>query len=202
MTADVGPAFHVELPGNWVRLDLHAAADRTLLDDAVDTRMGDLPELQDFRAVFVDYAATVAQAALDRDVAFAAVLIDAADDETLPVLATMAISYAVLTQELAQTNGEPVVERAPDREALVDTMTSVEVPLGLALRRERIDDHLGEDGERQVVSFTVQYVLQPDTSDYGVIVTFSSPMLPMREGLNAMFDRIVRSMRPGAGASA
>ena len=199
MTAVADPGLSIVLPGNWTQMDMNDLAEPTFVDAAVGRALESTPELESLREPLVAYATAAATAARDQGVAFAAVLVDIADDATVPVVASLSVAFAtgaVGTEGRGADDGPPdEPEKPAGADRGITETTSVSLPCGPAARLERTYDPGASAGQPQQMSYSVQYVVEVPNSERVAVLTFSSPMLGMREGLNEAFDHVAQSVR-------
>jgi hypothetical protein len=84
---------------------------------------------------------------------------------------------------------------APGFDDDVAQATVVELPAGPALRRRRVaTTDLPEFGTPQVDALLVDYVL-PGPEDTALLLTFSSPLVPVAEALAELFEAVAATVR-------
>jgi hypothetical protein len=96
----------------------------------------------------------------------------------------------------------PVPPDLPDVEALAPGFdddgvqaTVVELPSGRALRRQRVQPMDAEDlGVRQLDTLLVDY-LMPGPGETALLLTFSSPLVPVAEALAELFEAVAGTVR-------
>lgn len=189
------PTLSVTLPGNWTRIDFERIASPGYFDELVAGRADDIVEAEAFRDRFVAYAAAAGARATVSGVVLAAVLIDAADDRSMPVVASLTVAYL---QQPADA-GAPADAAARDdgAEAPAEPVpyTELDLPVGHAVRTERVVERAPDQDGAAELAFAVHYAVPAAEAGWLLALTFTSPMLGMRDALTEMFDRIAHDVR-------
>ena len=174
--------MYLSTPGNWVALDLDLLGDEDRLRDLVEDRLAELPGLDRHREELVEVLARSSAAARDVGVAFAAVMIDAAADDS-PLLAS-------LTVAVVEWPGDPPTTDAGQQ--------SVLLPAGEAAWTEAVRSTTIAGGAELLV-LTTQYVLAIPGAGALAVLTFTSPNVLQRERFAALFLLIAEALELPTG---
>lgn len=194
--------FSVAVPSAWFEVDLHPATRDQSIRALVEDRVRDLPELREHSAAIARLLRKQAREAWDSGATYCASMVEPTEDG--PVTASLTVSRI----------GGPTPGR-PERDALVQdvlgtlttkqarteddtwtTVTTVEVTeVGTCARAYGVEDiELPEDaGWVRVVQ--MQTFVPLPASGAVLVVSCSSPVLPLAEALLDLFDALTGTLR-------
>lgn len=197
-----GTGFSIVVPSSWFEVDLVPATRHATINALVDERMQHVPQLREHRATIVRLLRTAARDAWSAGARYCACLVDPTDEG--PVTASVTVS--VVTGPLGVRPDEPAyleAVRAPltpkaakDADDTWREVRAIEVSgAGPGVRAWGVVDvELPEDvGWLRVVQM-LQFAPVPGLNRV-VLVTCTSPVLPLAEPLLDVFDAICGTLQ-------
>ncbi len=185
--------FRVATPNNWFSLNLDPRSMQRSITRLVEARVAPGPEFEGARRELTEVLRNVAADAAEQGAVHAFMLSD--------VIAGRPVS-ASLTCTLTTTAEEPDLEdvsrqlrHAAKGRLRGAEVTVIDLPAGSAVRsRERRIDDVPEPIARRVEVESLQYFVRvPDTNAL-LLLSFSTPNLPIADALVELFDAIAGSL--------
>ncbi len=199
-----GPAvgFALSVPDSWFEVDVKPATRDDALRALVEQRVREVPQLWEQRAAITRILRQQARRAWDAGAVYCASMIE--PTEAGPVTASVTVSLVRGPLDARSDDPDrlaPLVARLTPKDARHDDdtwteVTTVDIPaVGPCARSHGVEDvELPDDAGWVRVVQMQTFAPVPDASTV-VIVSCSSPVLPLAEGLLDMFDAITGTLR-------
>jgi len=197
-------AFSLTVPASWFELDLHPASSASSISAMVDERLRDQPELSAHRPAVVRLLRRQARTAWESGAVYCACSVDPTDDGPLTAAVTVSVIDPPLDAPVDAGGRErldPLLHRLKAKEPAGpdDTWTRVEVVhLDGALPAARtagVEDVDVPDGGGWIRSVLMQTFVPVPGMRKVVLVTCSSPVVPLADVLLDLFDAVTSTLR-------
>lgn len=194
-TARAPRDVRVATPANWFDLDLEPTTSEASIERLVRLRAGDGPEQAEARRQLADLLRRATTDAAAQGAVFASLLSDVIEGR--PLAASLVVSVTPAPEE-GDGNLQVLVERLRRSTGSEGGMARVEVvdlPAGAAvrLRRQMLAEADGAGAEGAVVE-TVQYFVPVPATASLLVLTFSTPNLPLAEAFVELFDTMAQTL--------
>lgn len=206
MTAAPAPAppglgFALTVPASWFELDLRPATRDAAIRSLVEERVRDQPELADQRAAIVRILRRQARQAWESGALYCACMVEPTDEGPITAAVTVGVVHGPLDAPSGGDRLAPLLERLHPRPATGpdDPWTRVEVVTvegaGECARTAGVEDVDLPDGAGWVRTVLLQTFVPVPGSRSVVLLTCSSPVLPLADVLLDLFDAVSSTFR-------
>jgi hypothetical protein len=193
--------FSIAVPDSWFELDLHVATREASIAALVDDRVSPVPELREHRGTITRMLRRQARTAADGGAVYCACMVEPTEDGPLPASLTVtfvpgplavgddADRFASLVDSLRTKNPK-------DGDDTWSRVTTVDLPeLGPCARQYGVEDVDLPDGAGWLRVVMMQtFVVLPGRNRV-VVVSASSPVLPLADAWFDVFDAITGTLR-------
>jgi len=197
---DAPVGFALTVPQSWFELDLRPATRDASIRTLVEERVRDQPELVQHRSTIVSLLRRQARQAWDAGALYCACLVEPTDEGPI----TGAVTVSVVDGPPQGANSErltPLLERLTPKQPSGpdDTWTRVEVVsvegAGDAARTAGVEDVDLPEGTGWIRTVLMQTFVPVPGERRVVLLTCSSPVLPLADVLLDLFDAVSSSLR-------
>lgn len=189
--------MRVATPANWFDLDLDPATSEASVERLVEERAGDAPEQAEVRAQMARLLRRASTDAARQGAVFASLLSDVVEGR--PVAASLLVSLKADSADAASGDLKALAERLRRPTGSNQGPAEVgvvELPAASAVRvrRRTATEPEGAGGERAEVE-TVQYFVPVPGVPSLLVLSFSTPNLPLAEVFVELFDAMAQTLQ-------
>ena len=189
--------FRLALPATWIRLDLNPRSRKDNIDKLVRERLAAEPNAKKYWRAVASLLDQVAVQAVDSGAVRAWLYTDRIGDK--PLSATLLVSIAPFNSHREGMAPVDLISERLSRHGAAGGRSSstsiVDLPTGLGVRfRRRLPVDIPGAG-KSVEAETVQYWVPVPGVDAVLVLSFSSPILPLAESFVELFDAIAGTLQ-------
>jgi hypothetical protein len=193
--------FSLSVPDSWFEIDLRPATRNPAVATLVDTRVSGIPELRRHRTAITRQLRRQVRAAAEGGAVYCACMVEPTDEGPIPASLTVTIAPGPLAGRGAEARFDALLASLTTKEAASEDDTwaevsTVEIPgVGVCARTHGVEDvELPDHGGLLRVVLMQTFIPVPGRNRV-VIVSASSPVLPLAAGWFDVFDAITGTVR-------
>lgn len=203
-----GVGFSLRVPDSWFQVEVDPRTRQAALEELVERQVRDVPELREHRTTVARILREQAQHAWDSGVAFCACMVDPTEDG--PIVASVTVSVLSALGGVGKGSADRLIALAAPFTPRVATsaddtwreVSTVEVEgLGTAVRAWGVQDVELPEGAG-ILRVVLLQTIAPLPGGRALLVTCSSPVLPLTEALLDVFDAVSGTLRVSVAAGA
>jgi hypothetical protein len=193
--------FSVAVPSSWFEIDLRPSTRDASIAALVDERVSTVPSLREHRGTITRILRKQARTAAEGGAVYCACMVEPTDDGSLPASVTLTVAPGPLAGGDDGERFAAVVDSLQTKQRKSDddtwsTVTTVQIPeVGPCARQYGVEDiDLPENAGWVRVVMMQTFVVLPGRNRV-VIVSCSSPVLPLADAWFDVFDAITGTLR-------
>ena len=190
-----GLGFSLAVPSSWWELDVDPATRASALAARLDEQVRDVPELREHRSALARLLREQAESAWEAGASYCATLVEPTDDGPITASAVVLVVPAPLPtdgRDRLAVVMEPFPPSPPSgADSTWRSVEVVDVPgAGRAGRTWGVDDVELPDGAGRLRTVLMQTLVPLPGTDRVLVLTCSSPVLPLADDLLDLLDAI------------
>lgn len=190
-TASKAPptGFSIAVPPSWFEVDVHPDTRNSSINRLVIDRTRAVPELFAHKAALVRALRAAARTAHGRGAVYCGVMVEGFESALLTASVTVSVVTAPPDADGVLEHLRPIARSGPDstwRDVLYADLPHA----GRVARTVGVEDVTMPDGAGWLRTVLTQTFVPMPGTDRVVIITASSPILPLAEELHQLFDAI------------
>lgn len=200
-----GLGFSLAVPSTWWELDVDPATRTSSLERLVEQQVRDVPELRPHRTALGRLLREQAQHAWDAGASYCATLVDPTEEGPVTASAVVLVVPAPVRTDdrdpvsLVLSAFSPITQTEPEGPWCSTDVVDVD-GAGRAGRAWGIEDVELPDGAGAVRVVVLRTLVPLPDLGRTLVLTCSSPVLPLAEDLLDLFDAISSTLQVGAPA--
>jgi hypothetical protein len=193
--------FAIAVPGSWFEIDLRPATRDTSIGSLVAERVRDVPELREHRGTITRMLRRQARTAAEGGAVYCACMVEPTDEGALPASITVTLAPGPLAGGDDEARFDALVASLTAKEPKNDDDTwsrvsTVTIPeIGRCARTHGIEDIDLPDNAGWIRVVSMQTFAALPGRNRVVIVSCSSPVLPLADAWFDVFDAITGTLR-------
>jgi hypothetical protein len=193
--------FSLSVPDSWFEIDLRPATRDASIGTLVDTRVSGVPELREHRTLITRQLRRQARRAAEGGAVYCACMVEPTDEGPVPASLTVTVAPGPLAGRGDDASFDALLGSLRRKQAVSEDDTWVEVStvtipgLGRCARTHGVEDVDLPDQTGSLRVVLMQTFVPVPGRNRVVIVSASSPVLPLAEGWFDVFDAITGTVR-------
>jgi len=186
--------FRLAVPANWLTVDLDARTSRRSIARLVEERAGSHPETAESRRQLTQMLQTAAEDAIEQGAVYAAILSTVIAER--PVSASLICTVTTSPEPVEVDQVASELRRPHTSPSVPLEVEVVDLPVGRAVRtRGRRIGEMPAPVLRRVEVESLQYFVPVPGAKRLLLLSFSTPNLPIADALVELFDAIAATLR-------